>query len=158
MIFMKLLLMFSVLLPFNLFCPLLLFISGLLVNLMFRISSFMAFLHSKFTCVSLLVLLTLLFPIMCAILRKLSVGWSKFLEFGFHLFSSFFLTLGFAHSQSNPSMFILLTTTHILILLLYVDDIMLTGSSSSLLFSFITLLTRQFAMNDPSDIHHLLDV
>jgi len=55
-------------------------------------------------------------------------------------------------------MFILRSDTQILILLLYVDDIILKGSASSLLYSFIAILSCQFAMKDMGDIHYFLGV
>ena len=53
-------------------------------------------------------------------------------------------------------MFVLCTGSHILILLLYVDDIILTGSSTTLLHSFISTLSNQFAMKDLGDLHYFL--
>jgi len=55
-------------------------------------------------------------------------------------------------------MFTFWHASHIISLLLYVDDIILIGSSVSLLFSFISTLSKPFAMKDLGDVNYFLGV
>ena len=55
-------------------------------------------------------------------------------------------------------MFTFQHASHILTLLLYIDDVILIGSSISLLFSFISTLSKHFARKDLGDLHYFLGV
>jgi len=81
-------------------------------------------------------------------LKKTLYGLKQAPRALFHSLGSFPLSYGFVCSNVDPSMFILRTGSHILVLLLCVDDIILTYSSSSLLHSFMSTLSNQFAMKD----------
>ena len=89
-------------------------------------------------------------------LKKAIYGLKQASRAWFHRFSSFLLFHCFACSTVDPSMFVYSTGSHTLILLLYVDDIVLTGSTASLLHSFITILSQQFAMKDLGDLYYFL--
>lgn len=91
-------------------------------------------------------------------LKKALYGLKQAPRAWFHCFSSFLLCHRFVYSNVAPSMFVLHMGSHILILLLHVDDIILTGSSSTLLSSFISSLSNQFAMKDLGDLHYFFGI
>ncbi|KAL9272509.1 Retrovirus-related Pol polyprotein from transposon RE1-like protein [Drosera capensis] len=74
----------------------------------------------------------------------------------FHCFSSFLLRSGFTQAKSDSSMFVYHRHSQVIILVLYVDDIVVTGTSHTLLSSFISVLSSEFAMKDLGDIHYFL--
>ncbi|KAL9252264.1 Retrovirus-related Pol polyprotein from transposon RE1-like protein [Drosera capensis] len=76
----------------------------------------------------------------------------------FHRFISFLLRSGFTQAKSDSSMFVYRRHSQVIILLLYVDDIVVTGSSHTLLSSFISVLSSEFAMKDLGDIHYFLGI
>ncbi|KAL9259759.1 Retrovirus-related Pol polyprotein from transposon RE1-like protein [Drosera capensis] len=76
----------------------------------------------------------------------------------FHRFSSFLLRSGFTQAKSDSSMFVYRRHSQVIILLLYVDDIVVTDSSHTLLSSFISVLSSEFAMKDLGDIHYFLGI
>lgn len=89
-------------------------------------------------------------------LKKAIYGLNQAPRTWFHCFSSSLLSHSFVYSTTDPSMFVYRTGSHTLILLLYVNDIILTGSSTSVLHSFVTISSRQFAMKDMADLHYFL--
>jgi len=98
------------------------------------------------------------FPSHMCYLKKAIYGLKQAPRAWFHRFSSFLLTHEFICSQSDLSMFIYHHNIHIIILPLYADDIILTGCSISLLSSFISTLSTQFAMKDFGLLHYFLGV
>ncbi|KAL9261896.1 Retrovirus-related Pol polyprotein from transposon RE1-like protein, partial [Drosera capensis] len=84
-------------------------------------------------------------------LRQTPCAW-------FNWFSSFLLRSGFTQAKSDSSMFVYRRHCQVLILLLYVDDIVVIGNSHTLLSSFISALSSEFAMKDLGDIHYFLGI
>ncbi|KAL9263996.1 Retrovirus-related Pol polyprotein from transposon RE1-like protein [Drosera capensis] len=76
----------------------------------------------------------------------------------FYRFSSFLLRSDFTEAKSDNFMFVYRRHSQVLILLLYVDDIVVTGTSHTLLSSFISVLSSEFAMKDLEDIHYFLGI
>jgi hypothetical protein len=73
-------------------------------------------------------------------------------------FATYLLTLGCVEAKSGTSLFVFCYGTDIVYLLLYVGDIVLTASSTTLLQHTISVLKREFAMNDLSPLHQFLGV
>ena len=67
------------------------------------------------------------------------------------------LSLGFASSCSDTSLFIK-TDSNITFILVYVDDIIITGSSSSVCQSIIGQLQTMFPVKDLGDLHYFLGI
>ncbi|KAI5317707.1 hypothetical protein L3X38_037414 [Prunus dulcis] len=74
----------------------------------------------------------------------------------FHRISSFLLSFGFQHSQSDSSLFIFRHASYVIFLLLYVDDIVVTGNDSRFLHQFITALGLAFDIEDLGLRHFFL--
>jgi len=89
-------------------------------------------------------------------LKKTIYGLNQAPRTCFHCFRSSLLSHGFVYSMDDPSMFFYHTGSHTSILLLYVDDIILTESFTSVLHSFITILSRLFAMKYLANLHYFL--
>lgn len=69
---------------------------------------------------------------------------------------SFFLSIGFTHYHSDPTVYIQHHEGDILILILYVDGIIIIGSSSSMIQSVQRALMEQFEMTDLDFLHFFL--
>ncbi|KAJ9551935.1 hypothetical protein OSB04_015980 [Centaurea solstitialis] len=76
----------------------------------------------------------------------------------YHRFAHHAATIGFQHSRTDSSLFILHTAKATAYLLLYVDDIILTASSTDLLQQIIDKLSREFAMTDLGSLHYFLGI
>jgi hypothetical protein len=76
----------------------------------------------------------------------------------FTRFTSFLVTLGFAASKCDSSLFILRRGPAMAFLVLYVDDIILTANTATLLHSIISSLSAEFSMTDLGELHHFLGV
>ncbi|KAI5351986.1 hypothetical protein L3X38_004877 [Prunus dulcis] len=74
----------------------------------------------------------------------------------FHRISTFLLSMGFARSQADTSLFIFQQASHTIFLLLYVDNIVVTGSDSTHLQQFISLLGGHFDIKDLGPLSYFL--
>jgi histone deacetylase 1/2 len=76
----------------------------------------------------------------------------------FNRFVDYVLTLGFAQSRADPSLFVRRDGTATAYLLLYVDDIILSASSTALLQDIIAHLKTEFAIKDMGPLHFFLGI
>ncbi|KAI0494791.1 hypothetical protein KFK09_024934 [Dendrobium nobile] len=76
----------------------------------------------------------------------------------YNTFTSFLLTLGFNHSQADPSLLIYAKNQVKIFLLIYVDDILITGNSSAMISSVLTTLDSEFAMKHLGEVHDFLGI
>jgi Reverse transcriptase (RNA-dependent DNA polymerase) len=70
----------------------------------------------------------------------------------------FLLSLGFAASHHDPSLFVLHSNLQTIILLVYVDDIIITSTTSSLISSILHQLKNWFAIKDLGSLHYFLGI
>jgi Reverse transcriptase (RNA-dependent DNA polymerase) len=98
------------------------------------------------------------FPNHVRLLKKALYGLKQAPCAWFHKLASALLTLGFATSQSDSSLFICGDSTSITIVLVYVDDIIITGSDVSLVTSLISSLGFQFSLKDLGRLHYFLGI
>ncbi|CAL2265123.1 unnamed protein product [Prunus armeniaca] len=89
-------------------------------------------------------------------LHKALYGLKQAPRAWFHRISSFLLSFGFQHSQSDSSLFIFRHASYVIFLLLYVDDIVVTGNYSRFLHHFITALGLAFDIKDLGPLHFFL--
>ncbi|PKU81159.1 Retrovirus-related Pol polyprotein from transposon TNT 1-94 [Dendrobium catenatum] len=73
-------------------------------------------------------------------------------------FTSFLVTLGFSHSQADPSLLIYRKNQIQIFLLIYVDDILITGNDSKHIHSILSKLSLQFSMKHLGDVHEFLGI
>ncbi|XP_071738869.1 uncharacterized mitochondrial protein AtMg00810-like [Rutidosis leptorrhynchoides] len=76
----------------------------------------------------------------------------------YHRFATFVSTIGFSHSQSDNLLFVYQRSMDTAYILLYVDDIILVTSSSSLRHTIMSLLTKEFAMEDLGNLSYFLGI
>jgi hypothetical protein len=106
---------------------------------------------------NLQVLLTLLFPLMCAscisllCLKQAPRAWNTRL-------SDFLLSLGLHTFKVDTSLFILSIGADIFYLLVYVDDILLTCNNSTMFHCLIQLLSSEFKLHDLGAVHYFLGI
>ncbi|KAJ0724595.1 putative RNA-directed DNA polymerase [Helianthus annuus] len=91
-------------------------------------------------------------------LKKSLYGLRQAPRAWYERFATYILKCGFQTSTSDSSLFIYKHGNDMAYLLLYVDDIILTASSDALLQSFISAMSREFAMTDLGRLHHFLGI
>ncbi|XP_020685984.1 uncharacterized protein LOC110102139 [Dendrobium catenatum] len=64
----------------------------------------------------------------------------------YNTFTSFLVSLGFCHSQADPSLMIYQQDSAKIFLLIYVDDILITGSNKDIIQSILNKLSNEFSM------------
>lgn len=62
---------------------------------------------------------------------------------------SFLLSLGFANSLMDTSLFVLQRRKELVYLLIYMDDILMTGNSKPAIATILCLLAERFSVKDP---------
>ncbi|KAK9048104.1 hypothetical protein SSX86_007048 [Deinandra increscens subsp. villosa] len=98
------------------------------------------------------------FPDHVCLLRKSLYGLKQAPRAWYQRFTDFVLTLGFAQSRCDNSLFIYHHGTDIAYLLIYVDDIILTTSSDKLRESLMGSLSGEFAMKDLGPLSYFLGI
>ncbi|KAI0518628.1 hypothetical protein KFK09_006064 [Dendrobium nobile] len=76
----------------------------------------------------------------------------------YNTFTSFLLTLGFLHSQADPSLLIFNKDGAQIFLLIYVDDILITGSDLAQIQHTISQLSKAFTMKHLGEVHEFLGI
>lgn len=91
-------------------------------------------------------------------MKKSIYGFKQAPRAWFHKLSSYLLTIGFAGSHTNSSLFIKHHNSDILYILVYVDDIIITGSNSNVVHTCITQLSKEFKLRDLGKLHYFLGI
>ncbi|KAG7582826.1 Integrase catalytic core [Arabidopsis suecica] len=89
-------------------------------------------------------------------LRKAIYGLKQAPRAWYNELRTFLLSLGFANSVSDTSLFVLQQGSSFVYLLVYVDDILVTGSSKSGIQRILTLLADRFSVKDAEDLNYFL--
>jgi histone deacetylase 1/2 len=89
-------------------------------------------------------------------LRRSLYGLKQSPRAWFSRLSNYLLTIGFAASRTDPSLFIYHHNNVTVYILVYVDDIIITGSSSTTVSNIISLLHQEFKMKDLGDLSFFL--
>ena len=97
-------------------------------------------------------------PSYVCLLRKSIYGLRQAPHDWYTRFAEYLFTIGFTHSTSDNSLFILNQGPVMAYVLLYVDDIILTASSDDLRKSIISLLSLEFAMKDLGSLSFFLGI
>ncbi|KAK9048015.1 hypothetical protein SSX86_033024 [Deinandra increscens subsp. villosa] len=98
------------------------------------------------------------FPDHVCLLRKSLYGLKQAPRAWYQRFTDFVLTLGFAQSRCDNSLFIYHHGTDVAYLLIYVDDIILTTSSDKLRESLMGSLSGEFVMKDLGPLSYFLGI
>ncbi|XP_020682429.1 uncharacterized protein LOC110099574 [Dendrobium catenatum] len=76
----------------------------------------------------------------------------------YNTFTSVLVSLGFRHSQSDPSLLLYTKNQVKIFLLIYVDDILVAGNDSILISSILAKLNSEFAMKHLGEVHDFLGI
>ncbi|XP_028547811.1 uncharacterized protein LOC114578618 [Dendrobium catenatum] len=76
----------------------------------------------------------------------------------YNRFTAFLLTLGFSHSQADPSLLIYPKAQVSIFLLIYVDDILITGNNQQHINHILTRLDSEFAMKRLGQVSEFLGI
>ncbi|KAI3523467.1 hypothetical protein L1887_01631 [Cichorium endivia] len=98
------------------------------------------------------------FPDHVCRLKKSLYGLKQAPRAWYQRFADFVHHLGFTHSRSDHSLFILRRGADTAYLLLYVDDILLVTSSHTLRHTLLKLLAAEFAMKDLGPLSYFLGI
>lgn len=91
-------------------------------------------------------------------LKKALYGLRQAPRAWFALFSKFLVTLGFANSMADTSLFVYHKDTVLVYVLIYVDDIIVTGNNSIFISELLVALKGQFAIKDLGELHYFLGI
>ena len=91
-------------------------------------------------------------------LRKAIYGLKQAPRAWYTELRTFLLSLGFANSLADTSLFVLRHGTSFVYLLVYVDDILVTGNSNSGIQRILTLLADRFSVKDAEDLNYFLGI
>lgn len=69
---------------------------------------------------------------------------------------NYLLTVGFANSLADTSLFILRHGSSCIYLLVYVDDILVTGNDEAMIQRILRQLAERFSIKDPEDLNYFL--
>ncbi|PKU87036.1 Retrovirus-related Pol polyprotein from transposon TNT 1-94 [Dendrobium catenatum] len=91
-------------------------------------------------------------------LNKAIYGLKKAPRQWYNTFTSFLVTLGFSHSQADPSLLIYRKDQVQIFLLVYVDDILIAGNDSKHLHFILSKLNTEFSMKHLGNVHEFLGI
>ncbi|KAI3740814.1 hypothetical protein L2E82_31288 [Cichorium intybus] len=92
------------------------------------------------------------------LLHKSLYGLKQAPRAWFHRLSKALLSLGFAGSKTDPSLFIYNSNDTLLYMLVYVDDIIVTGNNPTAINRIIQSLSQTFAIQDMGTLSYFLGI
>lgn len=91
-------------------------------------------------------------------LKKAVYGLKQAPRAWYNELRDFLLSLGFANSLADTSLFVLRRKQGFVYLLIYVDDILVTGNSKDDIRTILTLLADRFSVKDAEDLNYFLGI
>ncbi|PKU75744.1 Retrovirus-related Pol polyprotein from transposon TNT 1-94 [Dendrobium catenatum] len=91
-------------------------------------------------------------------LRKSIYGLKQAPRQWYTTFTNFLLTIGFTHSQADPSLLTYQQGPDHIFLLVYVDDILVTGNNQEIIHKVLSQLHSKFNMKNLGPAHHFLGI
>jgi len=97
-------------------------------------------------------------PSHVCLLQKSLYGLKQAPRAWFQRFATYAISIGFAPSKTDSSLFVYKHGSDLAYLLLYVDDIILIASSQTVLTALMNTLSKEFAMTDLGQLNYFLGI
>ncbi|PKU61149.1 Retrovirus-related Pol polyprotein from transposon TNT 1-94 [Dendrobium catenatum] len=97
-------------------------------------------------------------PEYVCLLHKAIYGLKQAPRQWYNTFTSFLVSIGFYHSNADPSLMIFKQNNTCLYLLMYVDDLLITGNNHKDISTVIDKLSQQFTMKHLGQVHEFLGI
>ncbi|PKU80787.1 Retrovirus-related Pol polyprotein from transposon TNT 1-94 [Dendrobium catenatum] len=97
-------------------------------------------------------------PDYVCLLHKAIYGLKQAPRQWYNTLTEHLLSLGFAHSKADPSLFLYNSNGILLFLLIYVDDILITGNDNNTISAMIHKLSKKFDMKKLGEVNEFLGI